>query len=68
MILVNPKAQLNDLVDTWWKTSEIMNVSNEAPQELVSWHAYVFERILIQCGWNSEEWNKAVAPEKEIVS
>lgn len=65
---MNLKAQLNDLIDTWWKTTEIMDVTNNSPQERINWHAYVFERILMQCGWTSEEWNKAVVPEKEIVS
>lgn len=63
---MKPRAALNDLVDTWWKTAEAMDaVGDAASQERKNWHARVFEKILDQCGWTTSEWNDAVVPKKE---
>ena len=52
------KADYVDLVDVWWKTAEVFEVGAVAAEPArVNWHASVFERILIQCGWSVQEWN-----------
>jgi hypothetical protein len=63
---MNHKAELTDLIDVWWKTADIMEASSaSASQERKSWHAHIFEKILIQCGWTIEEWNEAMDLMKE---
>jgi hypothetical protein len=65
---VKQRAELDDLVDAWWKTAEAMGVSAEvADESLSSWHAQIFVAILNQCGWTTAEWNEAVVPSKENV-
>lgn len=60
------KADIHELIDIWWKTAEIMDaMPATASQELKNWHAYVFEKILIQCGWSVTEWNNTVLPKQE---
>lgn len=60
------RAELNDLVDVWWKTAEAMEALPAiADQKRKDWHARVFEKILNQCGWTTLEWNDAVVPKKQ---
>lgn len=56
------EVKYEDLVDTWWKTAAAMNVTKDesCPAWLRGWHTAVFERILQQCGWSVERWNRAV--------
>lgn len=63
---MKPRAELNDLVDVWWKTAEAMEATPAlASKERQEWHARVFEKILDQCGWTTTEWNDAVVPKEE---
>lgn len=63
---MKPRAELNDLVDAWWKTAEAMDaMPDTASPDRKSWHARVFEKILEQCGWTTPEWNDVVVPKKE---
>lgn len=63
---MKPRAELNDLVDVWWRTAEAMDaMPATASQERKDWHSRVFEKILNQCGWTTVEWNDAVIPKKE---
>ena len=58
------KADYVDLVDAWWKTAELFEVTPTTVEAVrTSWHAHVFERILIQCGWSVQEWNDTIASE-----
>jgi len=58
------KAKYMDLVDTWWKTADVLDARPPANDTRVSWHAHVFEKILIQCGWSVQEWNETIEIEK----
>jgi hypothetical protein len=54
------KANLDDLIDTWWKTAEVMGISSDEWVAKKEWHAHVFETILRYCGWTVSEWNEAM--------
>lgn len=58
------KPEFHELVDTWWKTAEILEAMPGCEKARTDWHASVFERILSQVGWSTEEWNVAVEQQK----
>jgi len=58
------KADFSELADTWWKTATALEALPGAEQVRVDWHAHVFEKILVQCGWTVQEWNEVVASKK----
>jgi hypothetical protein len=63
--LTMQKTDFSELVEAWWKTAEALNALPGCEPSRTSWHAHVFERILIMCGWTTEEWNEAVDLERE---
>lgn len=58
------KAEYVDLVDTWWKTADVLDARPPTNEARSNWHAVVFERILVQCGWSVQEWNEIIETEK----
>lgn len=54
------KATLEDLIDVWWKTADIMGASSQEDPTKCAWHSHVFDNILIHCGWTVDEWNEAL--------
>lgn len=64
--IMEPKAELADLVETWWSTARVMEaMPGKCSAERSSWHAHTFEKILTQCGWTTTEWNEAIDQEHE---
>lgn len=60
----NAKAEFNDLVDAWWKTAAALEAVPPADEQRINWHAFVFEKILTQCGWSVQEWNDHIEATK----
>lgn len=54
------KAELNELIDTWWRTAEAMEARPGCSEARTNWHAHVFDGILKACGWTTLEWNDAL--------
>lgn len=59
------KPEFHELVETWWRTAEVMEAMPGSEETRINWHAHVFERILVSCGWTTEEWNDAVDLQKQ---
>ena len=55
---IESKAEYDDLVDAWWKTADALDARPPTEESRINWHAHVFERILVQCGWSVQEWNE----------
>lgn len=65
--MTDEKPDFHELVETWWKTAEVLEAVPPCDESRTSWHAHVFERILKQCGWTVQEWNEAVDLQKKKI-
>lgn len=54
------KATYIDLCDTWYKLREALEVVDDSPEHMHSYHRHVFEKTLTACGWTVLEWNAEV--------
>lgn len=59
------KASFEDLCDTWYKLREALQIVDDSPEHLHSWHRYIFEKTLTACGWEVTQWNSEVERSKQ---